>query len=355
MTMEDIQLMRIKGRGTASNPPNRFNKFHIERDPGCPIGRETEFYLDHSRSPFSRNSSPDLPFTFSLNPYRGCEHGCIYCYARPSHEYLGFSSGLDFETKILVKKDVPGLMAEEFERQRWSPQTVVLSGNTDPYQPVESKLRLTRACLDVFLRYRNPVGIITKNYRITKDLDLLAEMAKLNLVSVAVSITSLDDKLIGKLEPRTSRPARRLRAIEKLSSAGVPVSVFVAPVIPGLTDEEMPAILKAAVASGATSAAYMLLRLPLSVEILFREWLQMHYPEREKKVLGRLRSMRGGELTDSRFGVRMRGEGVWADVLNRLFKLSVQKLHLNEERIALNTSLFRRIRNGQISLFDESV
>ena len=349
--MQEDARSFVRGRGAGFNPPNRFERLHIEPDPGEMSRPETIFYSDTSRSAFAKNDSPDVGFTFSLNPYRGCEHGCIYCYARPSHEYLGFSSGLDFESRIVVKTNAPELMAKQFESKNWKPQTVALSGNTDPYQPAESKLRLTRKCLEVFLAYRNPVAIITKNYRITKDLDILTELAQRKLVKASISITSLDDDLIGVMEPRTSRPARRLQAIRELSDAGIPVSVMVAPVIPGLTDEEMPRILEAARDHGALSAGYIVMRLPQSVEHLFVEWIKTHFPDRENRVLSRIRSMRGGALSDARFGVRMRGQGEWADVLSRLFRMSVRRFGLKQGPYELDANQFRRLQDGQQDLF----
>jgi DNA repair photolyase len=270
------------------------------------------------------------------------------CYARPSHEYLGFSAGLDFETRILVKDRAPDLLAREFERASWEPQVVALSGNTDPYQPVERSLGLSRSCLEVFLRYRNPVSIVTKNHLVTRDIDLLAQMAALNLVHVSISVTSLDDGLIGAMEPRTSRPARRLEAIRRLSEAGVPVGVLVAPVVPGLTDEEMPAILERAAEAGAKRASYIVLRLPGAVEPIFLEWLRRERPLRYDRVVGRLESLRGGRLNDARFGSRMRGEGPWARLFSRLFHMTTTRLGMNLPDDPLATDLFRR---DQLELF----
>lgn len=345
-----------RGRAVGQNPANRFERLHYVPDPDAadeaPRQVATEVFRDASRSILSRNDSPDLPFTFSVNPYRGCEHGCAYCYARPSHEYLGFSPGLDFETKIVVKENAPTLLAAAFQRRSWEPQVVVLSGNTDPYQPLERRLRLTRGCLEVFLRHRNPVGVITKNALVTRDADVLSALAALDLVQVTVSVTSLDDRLIGAMEPRTSRPAARLKAIETLSAAGIPVAVNVAPVIPGLTDEEVPAILAAAAAAGATSAGYITVRLPGPVEPLFRAWLERTVPERAQKVLNRLRSHRGGALNDARFGHRMRGSGPWAELLGRVFTVACRKHGLEPRRQrALATHHFRRLPGGQLPLF----
>jgi DNA repair photolyase len=335
------------GRGAGLNPPNRFESLHVEEDTEALEDAErrsvgTQYFSDASRSVLARNDSPDVPFTYSLNPYRGCEHGCVYCYARPSHEYLGFSAGLDFESRIVVKYDAPELLARQFERESWAPQVVALSGNTDPYQPVERRLRLTRACLEVFLRYRNPVSIITKNHLITRDLDLLRDMASLDLVGVMVSVTSLKDDLVADMEPRTSRPRRRLDAIRRMSQAGIRTGVMVAPVIPGLTDEEMVPILEAAREAGASAAGWMPVRLPGAVEPIFEEWLERAHPERAGKVRTRIRSVRGGAMNDSRFGVRMRGEGRWADLISDLFNLTVDRLGYDREATGLSVRHFRR-------------
>lgn len=346
-----------RGRASALNPPNRYERLHVERavedfEDHERRSVETQFLRDVSRTILAKNDSPDVPFMYGLNPYRGCEHGCVYCFARPSHEYLGFSAGLDFETRILVKDRAPELLAMQFEKKAWVPQVVALSGNTDPYQPVERRLGITRRCLETFLRYRNPVSIITKNHLVTRDLDILAEMASMRLVHVTLSVTSLDAELIGRMEPRTSRPPRRLDAIEALAKAGVPVGVNVAPVVPGLTDEEMPAILEAVASRGATHASYLVMRLPGPVEPIFLEWLARHYPHRVERVVGRLRSLRGGELSDSRFGSRMRGEGPWASVFSRLFRITTRNLGLNQPVEPLETGLFRRPGlGGQRELF----
>jgi DNA repair photolyase len=348
----DTPLHR-RGRGAALNPANKFEKRSLEEDPAEldeseRRAVETRFLKDTSRSVLAHNNSPDVPFSYSLNPYRGCEHGCIYCYARPSHEYLGFSAGLDFETRILVKEDAPRLLARQFENPSWEPQIVALSGNTDPYQPAERRLKITRACLEVFLRYRNPVGIITKNHLITRDIDILADLARMNLVHVNLSITSLRDEICTSMEPRTSRPERRLNAIRRLSEAGISTGVMVAPVIPGLTDEEMPAILKAARDAGARRASWIPVRLPGAVEPLFEEWLERVHPDRAKKIRSRIRSMRGGSMNDPRFKHRMSGDGVWAEVLRNVFNMTVERLGFETERSPLSTEHFRR---SQAELF----
>ncbi|MEK6571273.1 MAG: PA0069 family radical SAM protein, partial [Bacteroidota bacterium] len=281
----------------------------------------------------------------------GCEHGCIYCYARPSHEYLGFSAGIDFESKILVKPQAPELLEETFKKNSWQPQVVAFSGNTDPYQPIEWKLQLTRCCLEVFLKYRNPVEIVTKNFLVTRDIDILQGLASLNLVHVLISITSLDPELIRVMEPRTAIPARRLEALNLLASKGIPVGVNAAPIIPGLNDEELPSILKETAGRGAASAAYTLVRLPGAVKPLFLDWLHRELPERESKVINRLREVRRGKLSDSRFGTRMRGEGKVAETIEDLFRLACKKYHLNERTITLATEHFLRTPEQQLEIF----
>ncbi|MEO8514606.1 MAG: PA0069 family radical SAM protein, partial [Ignavibacteria bacterium] len=276
------------------------------------------------------------------NPYRGCEHGCIYCYARPTHEYLGFSAGLDFETKIMVKRNAAKLLEEAFRKKSWVPQSIMFSGNTDCYQPIERKLGITRECLKVFLDFRNPVGVITKNALIQRDIDILKELAELNLVNVVISITTLKRDLSRKLEPRTSVPSKRIETVEKLSLAGIPTGVNVAPIIPGLNDEEIPAILKAASEAGAKTAGRVMLRLPYSVKELFNEWLERNYPEKASKIINRIRDIRGGELSNHEFGTRMRGEGEYAKHIHDLFKAMCNKYGLNKEYTPKRIELFRR-------------
>ena len=270
----------MKGRGTPENPANRYERLHLEpvEEEGPPPAVPTEYYRDSSRSLLVENDSPDLPFRWSINPYRGCEHGCAYCYARPSHQYLGFRAGLDFETRILVKERAPALLRRAFLAPGWKPETVALSGNTDCYQPIERRLGITRRCLEVFREFRNPVGIITKNAMVTRDLDLLADLARFDAVRVMISVTTLDPELSGALEPRAARPERRLETIRALAAAGVPVGGLVAPVVPGLNDHEVPEILAALAAAGAGHAAWILLRLPEPVDRLFDDWLRRHRP-----------------------------------------------------------------------------
>lgn len=336
----------IRGRGASHNPPNRFERLHVVPDPADPADEspapQTVFLRDPTRTILAANDSPDVGFEASVNPYRGCEHGCGYCYARPTHEFLGFSAGLDFETKILVKEDAPALLRRELSAPSWTPRVVAMSGVTDPYQPVEGWLRLTRGCLEVLAEFRNPVVIITKNYRVTRDLDLLAELAAVHAAAVFLSITTLDPALARVMEPRTSTPARRLAALEAISRAGVPAGVMVAPVIPALTDHELPAILKAAAAAGARHAGYTILRLPYAVKELFDQWLAQHFPDRREKVLNRIRELRGGRLNDPRFGSRMRGEGVYAGQIASLFDVTARKTGFLGRRPELSTAAFRR-------------
>ncbi|RMF66364.1 MAG: PA0069 family radical SAM protein [Calditrichaeota bacterium] len=345
----------LRGRGANNNPANRFEPLYVEPDPEDlarwrECGVRTEYFIDHTRDILARNDSPDLPFEYSLNPYRGCEHGCIYCYARPTHEYLGFSAGLDFESRILVKPDAAKLLAQRLRSPRWRPQSVVFSGNTDCYQPVEKQLRLTRACLKVFLQFRNPVSVITKSALVLRDLDILRELARLNLVYVTLSVTTLDPELSRKMEPRASTPAKRLDALEKLARAGVPTNVNIAPLIPGLNEHEVPAILREAAARGVTSAAYILLRLPWGVKELFAEWLANVYPHRAGKVLHTVEETRAGRLNDPCFGTRLRGEGTRAEAIARMFELSCRKVGLTQKKFALSTEHFRRgdLRQGEL-------
>jgi DNA repair photolyase len=316
-------------------------------------GSEIIYLRDVSRSIIARNDSPDIGFDASINPYRGCSHGCIYCYARPTHEYLGFSAGLDFESKVLVKEDAPDLLRRQLSSPRWKPQVLSISGVTDCYQPIEKKLRITRRCLEVLTEFRNPVTIVTKNHLVTRDIDLLSELARHDAAVVAVSLTTLDDDLRRVMEPRTSPPARRLAAVEALARAGVSVGVMTAPVIPGLNDHELPNLISAAAEAGAGFAAYTPVRLPHTVRPLFEDWLARRFPERKEKVLNRIRSMRGGRLNDPRFVSRMRGEGIFADHISQLFDISCRRAGLEGKRFPrLSTAAFRRLGEIQPGLFD---
>jgi DNA repair photolyase len=342
----------LPSRGAGGNPPNRFEKLHVETDDDYDADQDplprTQFLKDNTSTIITYNDSPDVGFQASINPYRGCEHGCIYCYARPFHEYLGFSAGLDFETKIMVKEDAPKLLHQELSSPKWQPKVIGISGVTDCYQPVERRLKLTRGCLEVLARFRNPVAIITKNQLVTRDIDLLSQLATSNAVAVFLSVTTLDPELRRIMEPRTSPPAARLAALRTLSQSGIRVGVLVAPVIPGLTDHEIPAILAAAAEHGAKSASYVNLRLPYAVAPLFEEWLVQHFPDRKEKVLNRIRSLRSGKLNDPRFGTRMTGEGLFAEQISQLFEVARRKAGLDEHGPDLSTSAFRRPARPQL-------
>jgi len=335
----------LRGRGTSTNPANRFEEIHYEPDPFEESSESpaaaTRFFKDPSRSILSFNDSPDIPFEVSVNPYRGCEHGCIYCYARPTHEYLGFSAGLDFESRILVKEDAPELLRKELSKKSWRPTVIAMSGVTDCYQPIERKLCITRRCLEVLAEFRNPVGVITKSGLVTRDIDLFQSLARSKAVEVTLSITSLDDSLAGVLEPRAARPRRRLEVVQEIARAGIPATVMLAPIIPGLNDHEIPALLEASREAGALGAGWQMLRLPHGVGPLFEQWLGAHFPDRKDKVLNRIREMRGGRLNDSRFGERMRGEGVFAEQIEKLFRLHARRLGLLHPRLRLSTAAFR--------------
>jgi DNA repair photolyase len=325
----------IRGRGASWSPANRFEKLHVDLNDVDVVDvdpeteerpqRGTQYFRDETKSVITRNNSPDVGFETSLNPYRGCEHGCIYCYARPTHEYLGFSAGLDFESKIMVKTNAPELLRAELESPRWKPQTLVMSGVTDPYQPIERKLCITRGCLEVLAEFRNPVAIITKNRLVTRDVDLLRNLAAHNAVAVNISVTSLDSNLQRMLEPRTSSPQARLDAVRQLRSAGIPTGVMVAPIIPGLTDHEVPKILDACAKVGAQFAAYTIVRLPWAVAPLFEHWLEEHFPDRKGKVLGRIRHLRGNRLNNSQWHTRMTGEDIFAEQIASMFAISCRR------------------------------
>jgi len=344
----------IRGRGASWSPANRFEKFHVdlsdvdvvdgdltEPERSRPV---TQYFRDGSQSIITHNNSPDVGFETSVNPYRGCEHGCIYCYARPTHEYLGFSAGLDFESKIVVKTNAAELLRAELESPRWKPQTLVMSGVTDPYQPIERKLRITRGCLEVLAQFRNPVAIITKNRLVTRDVDLLCELASFNAIAVNISVTSLDPNLQRVLEPRTSIPSARLDAVSHLRHAGIPVGVMVAPIIPGLTDHEVPRILEVCAKAGAQFAGYTIVRLPWAVAPLFEHWLEEHFPDRKEKVLGRIRQLRGNDrLNNSQWHRRMTGQGIFAEQIASLFEVGCRRAGIGQ-RPDLSRTAFRRTR-----------
>lgn len=351
-----------KGRGAVDNPEGRFESVErIAEEDGWAVvseedvgagGLATKVTEEVAKSILSRNDSPDIPFTWSINPYRGCEHGCIYCYARPSHAYLGLSPGLDFESRIFAKTNAAGLLNAELRRRGHVCDPIALGANTDPYQPVEKRLRITRSILEVLRDSRHPVGIVTKNALVLRDVDILRAMAADNLCRVFISITTLDHELARRLEPRASSPSRRLEALQVLRDAGVPCGVMVAPVIPFLTDDSVERVLEAAASSGAQSAGYVLLRLPYEIRGLFEAWLDTHFPLKAAHVMQRVRDMRGGRANDPEFGSRMRGQGELAALLARRFESACRKLGLSDQRQPLNTGLFRPPDPpGQLPLF----
>lgn len=360
-----------RGRGAQLNPANRFESLrlhvlgdHLDDLPaeraaagedasrGCQVA--TQVFADHTRGLINKvdpNKSPDIPFKWTINPYRGCSHGCVYCYARPFHEYLGLSSGLDFETKIFAKHDAPKLLRKELAAQSWQGEPIVMAGVTDCYQPIERKLCITRGCLQVMAECHQPVSLVTKNHLITRDIDVLGDLAQHRAASAAISITTLDARLAGSMEPRASAPADRLRAIEKLANAGIPAAVIVAPVIPALTDREIPAILKAAADAGATSAGYVLLRLPHQVKAIFLDWLGRVAPDRTAHVTSLLQQSRGGKLYAAAGNGRMCGTGQMAEQIGAMFKLHKRKYGLDQRTGGLSSQHFRRPPGPQMTLF----
>lgn len=354
---------RLVGRGALSKVPNRFERTRlvtdlahvdaVEASQELRAVERTHLYPDQSRTVITENQSPDLPFRYSLNPYRGCEHGCTYCYARPTHETLGMDAGVDFETKIMVKYQAPECLRRELGRPGWSAEPITLSGVTDGYQPVERQLRITRRCLEVMEEAGQPVSIITKNALILRDVDILGRMAERGLVHANVSVTTLDAGLARSMEPRTATPQARIDAIRQLHEAGIPVRVMVAPIVPGLTDSEVPRILEQVSQAGATHAGYVLLRLPWAVESVFQTWLGHDYPEKQERIESLIRSTRAGRNNDPRFGSRMRGTGAYATQIARTFKVFATKHGLNRPLPDLNRSEFRPPlpRSGQLRLF----
>jgi DNA repair photolyase len=344
----ELDAERRRGRGALSNASGRFEGERREAfDDGWESLAElealrTEVRDEPARSIITRNDSPDISFDRSINPYRGCEHGCIYCYARPTHCYLGHSAGLDFETKLYAKPGAAALLERELAHPRYEPRTIALGTNTDPYQPIERERRITRAVLEVLERAQHPVGIVTKSALVTRDLDILSRMAAKGLAKVAISVTTLDRKVARKMEPRAATPPRRLEAIRQLAEAGVPTAVMVAPIVPALTDSETEQILAAAREAGAREAGYVLLRLPLELKELFRQWLEAEFPDRADRVINILRSMHGGKDYVSAFGIRQRGQGPYADQIAARFRLAARRLGFNSERMPLRNDLFQR-------------
>ncbi len=355
---DQIAEPQHNGRGALSNATSRYDdEKRIRTNDGWDIEDElpplrTTLTRDATRTIIARNSSPDIPFDRSINPYRGCEHGCIYCFARPTHAYLGLSPGLDFETKILFKPEAAALLTAELASPKYRCDVVAMGTNTDPYQPVERDLKITRQILRVLSDFNNPVGIVTKNHLITRDIDILGDMARRNLAEVFLSITTLDRDLARTMEPRASAPHRRLDAIRELAAAGIPVGVMTAPMIPGLNDHEMEAILDASAAAGATRAGYTALRLPLEIKELFEEWLRANRPDRAERILSLVRQMRGGELYKAEFGTRMKGEGPIAQLLSQRFAAAVKRLDLNRVRYRLDTMRFAVPAAARTALVD---
>lgn len=346
-----------KGRGAQFNPKNRFLKGEYVQEHAEAIDewehekRHTEYILDDSKTLVNKVTSPDVGMMYSANPYQGCEHGCVYCYARNSHEYWGYSAGIDFESRIVVKKNAPALLRKFFENKSWEPATISLSGNTDCYQPIERRMKITRALLEICLEYRNPVGIITKNALVLRDLDIIKELASMNLVRVFTSITSLDEGLRQVMEPRTASYRSRLKVVETLSKEGVPTGIMNAPLIPGLNDMHMHDVLKSASDAGAKWAGYTLVRLNGAIGNIFKDWLYKAFPDRADKVWHQICECHDGQVSDSRWGNRIVGDGKYAELIRDQFKLYCRKYNFNEDRSELNTTLFRRLKNKQLSLF----
>jgi DNA repair photolyase len=354
-----VDRERRRGRGTLSNASGRYEPIaRVAFDDGWRSIEElppfeTTVTIDATRKIITRNESPDISFDRSINPYRGCEHGCVYCFARPTHAYLGLSPGLDFESKLFAKPDAPALLERELSAKGYEPRTIAIGTNTDPYQPIERQHEIMRGILQVLERAGHPVGIVTKSALVTRDIDILARMAKRNLVKVALSVTTLDPKLARTMEPRAATPPRRLEALRQLSRAGVPTSVMVAPIIPAINDAEIERILDAAALAGVKQAGYVLLRLPLEVRDLFKEWLEANYPDRATHVFKLIRDMRGGKDYDSTWGKRMTGSGPYAWMIGRRFEAACERLGLNEEMTSLTTEHFQAPMRGaeQLSLF----
>ncbi|EFM56442.1 MULTISPECIES: PA0069 family radical SAM protein [Brucella] len=354
-----IDHARRRGRGAGINPSGRFEPtVRQEFDDGWATLEElpafkTDVQIEKPRTIITRNDSPDISFDRSINPYRGCEHGCIYCFARPTHSYMGLSAGLDFETRLFAKPDAPRLLEHELARPGYQPKTIAIGTNTDPYQPVEKKWRIMREILEVLEAANHPVGIVTKSALVVRDIDILSRMAEKGLAKVALSVTTLDAHLARTMEPRASTPSLRLQAIRRLTDAGIPASVMMGPVIPGINDHEIERILDAAYAQGAREAGYVLLRLPLEVAPLFKDWLLRNYPDRYRHVMSLVRSMRDGKDYDAEWGKRMRGTGPYAWQIGRRFEIAARKLGFNTQRLRLRTDLFEPIQKGgkQLSLF----
>ncbi len=349
----------LKSRGAQVNPHNRFERYSYERahEEGIDLPDDTgegrtKFISVYPKTIVNKVESPDVGMDFSINPYQGCEHGCTYCYARNSHQYWGFSPGVDFEQKVLVKQNAVALLRKKFDHKNWTPAAITLSGNTDCYQPTERKLKITRSLLEVFLEYRNPVGIITKNALIQRDIDILSELAKMRLVSVALSITTLDESLRRKMEPRTATIKQRFDTVEKLADAGVPVSVMMAPIIPGLNSHEILPLVKRAADAGARKVGYTMVRLNGAIGAIFESWIRDTFPDRADKVLNQIADSHGGNLGDSRFKTRMRGEGNYAEMVRNTMRIAREKNFPNSSKFEYDYSAFHRPKKGgQLDLF----
>ncbi|MEO6831045.1 MAG: PA0069 family radical SAM protein [Chitinophagaceae bacterium] len=346
-----------KSRGAQFNPKNKFHsgeylRLHPEAiDDWEQVSRKTEFIFDDNKSLVNKVTSPDVGMLYSANPYQGCEHGCVYCYARNTHEFWGYSAGVDFESRIIVKRNAPLLLRRFFENKNWKPEPISLSGNTDCYQPVERQMRITRQLLEICLEYRNPVSILTKNSLVLRDTDILQDLAKLHLVSVMSSITSLDEKIRQKMEPRTASYSSRLKVVEMLAGKGIPVGIMNAPIIPGLTDHDMPNVLKAAADAGATWAGYTIVRLNGAVGEVFRDWLFKAFPDKAEKVWHAICECHGGQVSDSRWKNRIVGDGKFAEMIKMQFNIFCKKYGLNETKVAFDKTLFRTPVAGQLHLF----
>ena len=347
----------LKGRGAQLNTPNQYLQQRYETedteglDQALMPAKETEILYEHAKKILNKVTSPDIPLDYSMNPYQGCEHGCVYCYARNTHEYWGLSAGLDFERKLIVKENAAELLKKELNHKKWTPSPVMFSGNTDCYQPIERKLELTRRCLEVFREFHHPVGLITKNSLVLRDLDILKDLAKEDLVHVFITITTMDKHLRSVMEPRTASTKRRLESIRVLHEAGIPVGVMCGPIIPGLTNHEIPGLLEAAADHGAQAAGYTLVRLNGSVKDIFEHWLQHNFPDRAEKVLNQIRESHGGQLSDNKFGRRMSGSGPIAESIKQLFRLTREKYFAGRKLPPYNLEVFRRPGDGQLKLF----
>ncbi len=357
--IQPVDKDRRRGRGAAGNPANRFEPYaRVAEHDGWDIAEDlpplrTEVSVERPRKVITRNTSPDISFDRSINPYRGCEHGCIYCFARPSHAYLGLSPGLDFETRLVARPEAPAVLAAELRRKGYRSATIAIGTNTDPYQPIEREHRVMRGILEVLAAHRHPVAVVTKGTLIERDIDILSDLAAQGLTRVGITVTTLDADLARRMEPRVPSPARRLKTIERLAAAGIEVRIMVSPVVPALTDHELEAILKAGREAGAVAASWIMLRLPREVSPLFRDWLAEHYPDRAARVMGRVRELHGGQDYDAQWGKRLTGEGIFADLVARRFKIAVQRLGIARKLPPLRSDLFGvPARAGdQLSLF----